>query len=265
MAIPRKEFTDAQKAEIYKRDRATCCFSGTNLWLLDAPLRCGWQSDWADHKKPSSRGGQADIHTNGICASHTYNMKKRNNSADTTHLFEKGHPTELYYNLFGTPPHHIIERLQRLSNLQIHDWYFNRAVTWILNAIDDLWRKSDYTRTPDYWFDAAFKKLMIFRKALDQGQISSFEERKILQHANATQQTLLSLWECTSLEQVKRVGLSIRSKYETNSDAWHDYFEAEDDKHRRKAYDKACRLNEKLDAEIFSPIQADYQIRYGSL
>jgi len=27
------EFTDATKAAIFARDRATCCFSGANLWL----------------------------------------------------------------------------------------------------------------------------------------------------------------------------------------------------------------------------------------
>jgi hypothetical protein len=65
------EFTDATKAAIFARDRATCCFSGANLWLLDKSLRTGWQADLADHIKPRSRGGTA-APENGVCASHTY-------------------------------------------------------------------------------------------------------------------------------------------------------------------------------------------------
>ena len=53
-------FSDSIRAAIYARDRGTCCVSGVNLWLLDAPLRTGWQSDWVDHIKPSSRGGSAE-------------------------------------------------------------------------------------------------------------------------------------------------------------------------------------------------------------
>jgi prevent-host-death family protein len=77
-----KPFSDKEKAKIYARDRATWCFSGANLWLLDAPLRCGWQSDWVDHVKPRSRGGSAGL-KNGVFASHTFNSKKRNNTANT--------------------------------------------------------------------------------------------------------------------------------------------------------------------------------------
>lgn len=84
MASANNGFTDKQKAAIFVRDRATCCFSGANLWLLDAPLRVGWQSDWVDHRKPKSRGGMADIE-NGVCASHTFNMKKRNNYSTPPH------------------------------------------------------------------------------------------------------------------------------------------------------------------------------------
>jgi len=32
------EFTDATKSAIFARDRATCCFSGANLWLRISTL-----------------------------------------------------------------------------------------------------------------------------------------------------------------------------------------------------------------------------------
>ena len=138
----RKEFTDGQKATINKRDRATCCFSGANLWLLDSPLRAGWQSDWVDHVSPKSRGGKGDL-SNGACASHTYNMKKRNNPADTTFLFKAGHPTPLFFELFGVPDPQVTSRLERLAKLNEVDWYFNRAITWIFEAFNGEWAKPE--------------------------------------------------------------------------------------------------------------------------
>jgi hypothetical protein len=249
MSKKNTSFTDSDKAKIYVRDRATCCFSGANLWLLDAPLRVGWQPDWADHRKPVSRGGKADWEDNGACASHTYNMKKRNNSADTTYLFESGHPTALYYRLFGSPPAHVTERLQRLSNLHESDWYFNRAITWIFEALDFIWWQPDYTRTDEHWFDAAFKKLSKYRKIL------------------------LSIRNCDSSDSMKEWVLQLSLGYSKNSDAWWEYFHPEDhdlktpadmDSHRRKAYRRALKIKDQLDSETFACIQTDHQIRFPS-
>jgi hypothetical protein len=92
MAHKRKNFTDIQKAQIFVRDRATCCFSGANLWLLDSPLRPGIETDWVDHVLPSARGGGNDI-DNGVCASRTYNSLKRHNTDDNFYLFKNGLPT----------------------------------------------------------------------------------------------------------------------------------------------------------------------------
>ena len=35
MRAKRAEFTDRQKADIFVRDRALCCYTGKSLWLLD--------------------------------------------------------------------------------------------------------------------------------------------------------------------------------------------------------------------------------------
>lgn len=269
--MPAQNFSDTDKARIFIRDRATCCFSGSNLWLLDAPLRTGCQSDWADHKKPISRGGKADWEKNGVCASHTFNMKKRNNSADTAYLFEKGHPTALCYYLFGSPPSHVTERLQRLSKLQESDWYFNRALTWILEALDFICWKPDYKRTDGKWFDAAYKKLRKFQKL--QEKCPSLEDRGIIVAPSKTQETLLSIRNCDSLESMKSKTLRLSSQYSRNSQIWWKYFHPEDhkddpsqyDAQRRKAYDKACKIRDQLTHDTFECIQADYKIRYGSV
>lgn len=255
-----KNFTDAEKAKIYQRDRATCCFSGANLWLLDAPLRTGWQSDWVDHRKPVSRGGTAKLE-NGVCASHTFNMKKRNNTADTTYLFEKGHPTFLYYDLFGAPPTAVVSRLQRLANLGISDWYFNRAVTWIFNALDNKWGDRDYKRTPDDWFNAAFKKLSIFQKN-QKDSAPALEARGVIFNPNKHQEVILSIRHSKSPESMKRTALELFPDYKMNSDFWWDYFTAENDDARRDCYNNAGENKDRLDPNTFSTIQADFKIRH---
>jgi len=270
MARKHEEFTDVQKAAIYKIDRATCCFTGANLWLLDAPFRVGWESDWIDHSRPISRGGKAKD-DNGVCASSTFNMKKRNNSADTTYLFRYGHPTALYFELFGEPDTPVTNRLQRLAMLEEPDWYFNRAITWVFEALNYQWAKPGYKRTDEYWFKAAHKKLVAFRKI--RGKCASLEERGIITNPSETQGILLSIRECVTPKSMQKKALQLSSQYSRNSKIWWEYFhpdfyEDNPEKHdarRRKAYEKACKIQDQLTHDTFSCIQADHKIRYGSV
>ena len=232
MAQARQNFTDTQKAAIYARDRATCCFSGANLWLLDAPLRYGWESDWVDHVHPASRGGAADSENNGVCASATYNMKKRANSADKSYLFKDGIPTALYFEMFGSLPVGVAERLKRLKHLESVDWYFNRAVTWILEAFhykswSNTWEKLPI-RDDIYWFKAAYKKLNVYQEYVS--GLPTLEERRIIpdQPAN-NQRGILSIRTCDSLASMQRVALQLLPQYKSNSDIWWNYFHPCDD------------------------------------
>ncbi len=271
-----KPFTDKQKAEIFVRDRATCCFSGANLWLLDAPLRHGWESDWVDHIRPMSRGGKSDPLENGVCASATFNMKKRNNSADTTYLFRSGHPTSLYYKLHGPPPTAMVERLQRLANLKVPDWYFNRSINWVLQALhykcwSKHWDKLP-TRDDKYWFGAAFKKLQTFQKLAD--SCESLEERGIVCSPSELQQILLSLRETDSLDDFTKRSLKIFPTFKINSEAWDEYFNPEEyvesecdceeecESQRKKAYQNAVAIRDQLTGDTFHCIESDYKIRY---
>lgn len=264
-------FSDQQKAEIFVRDRATCSFSGANLWLLDAPLRVGWQSDWVDHKKPLSRGGISKTE-NGACASHTFNMKKRNNSADTAYLFENGHPTSLNYMICGAPPASTTNRLRRLARLDVRDWYFNRTICWILEALNfQWWSEPAYKRTDEDWFDAAFKKLLKYRKLATSGTpLRSLEERGIISSPTPTQEVFLSLRECDCPAAMRETANQLSSKYARNSEAWWSYFHPEDhvdspeefDTHRKRSYDVAKERQSGLDTETFHSIESDYKIRY---
>ncbi len=274
MSKKNSSFTDSDKAMIYVRDRATCCFSGANLWLLDAPLRTGWQSDWADHRKPISRGGNSDWEKNGVCASHTYNMKKRNNSADTTYLFESGHPTALYYDLFSSPPAHVTERLQRLSRLQEYDWYFNRAITWTFEALSFVcWSKYWVelpTRKDDYWLKAAFKKFTEFKSR--GGTSKSIENRGLIGSPRCHQQHLLSFFHQNTYDEFRNHALELSAQFNLNSEIWNQYFSPEEDENestdhdlqRRKTYQCALRMRDQLTDDTFECIQADYFVRYGN-
>lgn len=278
MALNRKEFTDKEKAAIYARDRATCCFSGANLWLLDAPLRYGWESDWVDHVHPASRGGAADVENNGVCASATYNMKKRANSADKTYLFNGGIPTALYFEMFGSPPVGVADRLKRLEHLMACDWYFNRTLTWILQAFhykiwSDTWETLP-SRDDTYWFKAAYKKLNFYQDYVS--DILALEERKIIPDKPAeNQKVFLSLRTCDSFESMQRTALQLLPNYKINSDIWWNYFHPCDDDRsvgqkkietkRQKAYEKACKVQNQLTHDTFECIQSDYKIRYGTV
>ncbi len=274
MAEKRKEFKNEQKAEIYKRDRATCCFSGANLWLLDASFRHGWESDWVDHIRPASRGGGAGIE-NGVCATATFNVKKRNNSADTTYLFREGHPTPLYFELFGAPSPAIISRLHRLKNLETCDWYFNRSITWILEGLHYRCWSSTWDQLPirddKYWFGAAYKKLISFQKYAD--SFPSLETRSLIVSPSESQQLLLSLRECSSLKALTRVTSDLLPAYKINSKTWNEYFHPDEyessvanyDSRRKKAYQKACSLEDELTRDTFNCIRADFKIRYDHI
>ncbi|MGL4401688.1 MAG: HNH endonuclease [Luteolibacter sp.] len=266
MARSAKEFTDAQKAKIFRRDRATCCFSGANLWILDSPFH-GWESDWTDHELPTSRGGKSEIE-NGVCASFTFNFKKRNNSADKAYLFRNGIPTPLYYRLFGSPTPITNERLQRLSKLEEADWYFNRAITWTLHALDHLCWSSEWEELPvrddKYWFKAAFKKMQAFQK-----NCQSIQKRGLLDNPSEIQIQLITLQESNSVEDFTNRALKLLPTYSTNSKIWDEYFHPENyeddvarhDTWRREAFNKACKAEDNLDPRTFACIQADYNFR----
>ena len=138
----RTEFNWDQKAQIFARDRATCVYSGKSLWLLDYGASPLYEWNWVDHLNPSRRGGGADI-TNGVCASYTYNMKKRANGADNKLWIEsldpedpdsRSIPSEHYFFYFGELDPHLARQLIRLSKIEPSDWYFNQAVSQLMLA-----------------------------------------------------------------------------------------------------------------------------------
>lgn len=165
-SLPRKDFKDADRAAVFARDHGTCGFSGISLWILDHGILPTTQMDWVDHIRPASRGGLTS-QENGICASHTFNQKKRGNGADNVYFFKNGKITTNYLLTFGCPPEAVIQQLQRLSALTAPDWYFNRCIFNTFIAFD--WRiDKDYEeierkRNDEYWLASAWKRLTAFQ------------------------------------------------------------------------------------------------------
>jgi hypothetical protein len=112
--VSRTDFTDAQRAEIFCLDRATCSFSGRSLWILDYGLDPTYAIDWADHVKPSSRGGRSAV-DNGAAAGWLHNYL-RGDSHRRLYLFRRGRPTsEAVYFHHGHLPPYTLDNLIRFQ------------------------------------------------------------------------------------------------------------------------------------------------------
>lgn len=261
--IKRVEFTDAQKATIYARDRATCCFSGANLWLLEAPLRPGYQRDWVDHVLPSARGGTTDI-DNGVCASHTFNAKKRHNTADHSYLFEAGLPTTMFREIFGSLSGEQEARLRRFSNLREADWYFNRALGQILLGFDYRCRLKRYGEKParddHYWFGVAYRKIVQFQKLNTE---TSLEQRGIVTAPSQFALSWLSLRHVANERDFLAVVNEVYPHYRINHDAWMAYFYDDDlgsPAQRKRALHKVEKTKG-LSEDTLQCIVEDYALR----
>jgi len=247
LAHKRTEFTDNQKAEIYVRDNATCAFSCISLWVLDIGIRPNWEDDWVDHIKPSASGGSADL-INGICASETFNKKKRDNTSDNIYFVKEGKITKDYINVFGLPPESLIEQLKRLSNLHISDWFFNKAITCIYTAFD--WRcdiefnNKKLKRDDTYWYKAAWKKLQIFQK---KKPIHSINARNlVMQDMPFGTQYLLELETLDNYDNFIIWCEKIYPTYRDNYQLFHKYFKINDSIYRKNILynsKKLCTIN----------------------
>ncbi|MGE9268040.1 MAG: HNH endonuclease [Verrucomicrobiales bacterium] len=256
MARKRLEFSDRQKAEIFVRDRATCCFSGANLWLLDEFMRPEMQIDWVDHVIPAAHGGGNELE-NGVCAAHRFNAKMRQNVADRSYLFRDGIPTEFYHAVFGPLPERERNRLRRLAKLEWADWYFNRSLAWILQAferrcITDFYADR-YRRGFDYWVSAAYRKLLSYQK-YQTGE--SLEARGIVVQPAQIEATFLTLRNAASHEEFVAVCEGLFPAYRRNFLAWSGYFwNSETREEMASAYEAAVadpQLCEKLRETIQS-------------
>ena len=224
----RSNFTETQKADIYVRDHATCAFSGISLWIFDYGIRRNYQMDWADHIKPSARGGDSTLE-NGICASHTFNAKKKDNGSDNIFFFKNGKITPAYVETFGCAPDYVLEDLERRSNLLPADWFLNRAITNTFIGFE--WRCDlefqgiQYKRDDTYWFKSAFRRLNVSKR---KNPSSSIVERQLLPpEIPFGTELLLDIESVTTEQQFKDWAESVWPSYRASVKAFHTFSLAE--------------------------------------
>jgi hypothetical protein len=212
MGSKRQEFTDRQKADIFARDRALCCFTGKSLWLLDYG---GGPStvDWVDHINPAARGGRADI-DNGACASWLYNKQKRDCNQGI-YLFFEGRPTETFYTYYETLPQSIAQHLIRFQKIHFTDWYFNRAIFHIQLATAQIVERKradgkTWTRGLEYRNKAAFKFLCQWRNLVVSEKPSTMTKRHLLpSRPSSDQQIVLKLLDAQKPDDIGKIAKAL--------------------------------------------------------
>lgn len=219
MAARRAEFTDDQKAQIFVRDRAICCFSGKSLWHLDfggGPC----SPDWTDHIRAAARGGMAEL-SNGACASWIYNKLKRD-SGDGMYLFLEGRPTVDFFTFYEIIPPHISSHLRRFAKLHHSDWYFNRAVFKVqaAAAVRGQRRRDGkaFSRNTDYWAASTLKFLVKWRAIVDRETPGDLFSRGLLPSVPSPDQNLLA--DLQSVSQLKGVKQIISSLVPFRAASW---------------------------------------------
>lgn len=203
MAHKRNNFSDKTKAAIFARDRATCCFTGKSVWVLDYGASPLWDTDWPDHMKPSARGGSNDL-DNGVCASSWANSKKSDNTRDATYLFCEGKPTDNYLHAVGNISPELVRQLTRLGGIVESDWYLSRAAKDVLIAVEQTAWPEGAKRTPTYWCNSALKYVRKWQK--EAANKPSLEKRSVLlTPLDEDQRILLRLRKADSLADIQQL------------------------------------------------------------
>jgi hypothetical protein len=152
MARTRTDFTDEQRAELFRLDRATCSYSGRNLWILDYGMDPSYEIDWADHIVPASKGGPSEI-ANGATASWFHNYL-RGDAQSRLYLFHRGQPTAGFLWHYGLLPDTTCRNLKRFARLHTSDWFLNRGLwhLWLACATEYEARLgAKRSRRKEYW------------------------------------------------------------------------------------------------------------------
>jgi len=203
--MPRSSnFTDAQKAELFVRDRATCVYSGTPLWVLDYGASAMFHIDWADHILPVARGGKSTL-ANGVCAWSEVNYWKGAKIETHRPWFRRGEPTAAYLKDHGVVSRSMRRQLKTFSQLHESDWFFNRALFRLMLGVRFLAEK-DCPRTRDdlYYARAALKMRTEWERRSRTG-VASLEDRGLVPaELRADQRIMLAIRNETTVDGIQR-------------------------------------------------------------
>lgn len=178
-------FSDLQKAAIFVRDRATCAYSGRKLWILDGGATPKFPADWADHIIPVSKGGLSTLE-NGVC-SNWYDNKKKMVSLVPIQ-FASGKPTDPQRKL--SPDQ--LKDIERLGNLRLSDWFFNRALFRLLLGVDYLHKYVGVrVRNERYYANSSFEAIKRWRIVRKKNSDSSLEDRGLIPATPTSDQQIM--------------------------------------------------------------------------
>lgn len=135
MAHVRKNFPDAVKAQAFARDRATCCYSGRNLWVADFGAIFDFPVEWCDHFVPSSEGGSAEL-SNARSAHWEVNYDCGAGARPRT-VCVNGKLNKTA-RMTARERADLDSRLTRMEQIDASDWYLNRAFINILWGVEWL-------------------------------------------------------------------------------------------------------------------------------
>lgn len=201
-----KNFTDRKRADIYVRDRATCGYTGKNLWLLDYGADPYYQIDWADHRVPVARGGKATL-ANGVCAGWSANFDKRDRTDSHICWFISGQPTPAYLETHLKLPHRIEQQFRRFSRLHHSDWYFNRALFRLWLGIAYL-SEEGCTRVRDdlHYARSSYRIIGKWMRITKRQAVPSLEARGLVPRSlSRDQRLMLSIRKAKSVSDVRRL------------------------------------------------------------
>lgn len=235
------KLTDRLRAAVFARDRGICAFSGLSLWALDFGTAPFWHMDWADHVRPSSRGGGNTV-DNLVCASAFYNYKKRNNTSDQSYLFGGGRPTKTFYWTHGELSAEQTEMLVGHAHLTESDWYFNRALSNILVALHADWDGAKFTRTSRYWLASAHKRLVTWRRLSGELGAASFVRRGLVRYPKAADVRLMLSVTASGDTAIADIFDRLAVHYRANADTLLEFTAASSAAERKAVLDTAARV-----------------------
>ena len=216
----RKEFSDIVKAEIFVRDKALCAFNCRSLWLLDYGAIPTIQYDWIDHISPASKGGNNSIE-NGILTNWFDNKKKGNKISESIYLLQNGLPTEHYYSVYEIITDDLVDNIKRFSKLHFSDYYFNRALFYLHLGLEHLLMPTNengeiYKRDENYYAKSMQKKLLAWKKLVNDNNVSTFENRNLITYQSDDIEIMLKLRDNSSVENILKIISELFPYYKKN-------------------------------------------------
>jgi hypothetical protein len=174
-----------------------------------------------------------------LFARRTFTTQKRNNGADTAYLFKNGLPTEQFFWTHGELSADQAEIIRRHACLTDADWYFNRALSSVFIALQLEWSGTDAVRNVDYWLKAAWKRLIMWHRMVDETKAREFVSRDLVRFPDAEDIGLMLDFAQADEPSLRDLYRRLFRHYKANADVLHAFAASDSAGGRRRAIDRA--------------------------